>query len=495
MVMATADYTAQSLSSLWIFMLAIKIQFYAGESANLLEVERHLELGRDFLARGQLTDALAHFHAAVEGDPNNYLTYFKRATVFLALSKSKSALPDLNKVLELKPDFTAARLQRGSVLLKQGRLDEAHIDFEAVLRREPHNPEALRYYNSVGAIARDIQTAQMLLNERDYYSAVDLLSRIIEICPWDPHLREMRAEGFIQLGDLVKAISDIKPTTKLRSDNTEAYLKLSSLHYELGEAEESLTEIRECLKLDPDHKGCFPFYKKVKKLAGQIKSVHELIGESRYEDCVEKANQMLKTEPQVGPFVFKAKSHMCHCLMKSEKSSEAVAACTEAVKLEESAPAYCDRAEAYIQLEQFDDAAADYQRAMNIDESMNRAQEGHQRVQKLIKQSKKRDYYKILGVKRTAAKRDILKAYRKLAQKWHPDNFQDADEKKKAEKKFMDIASAKEVLTDPEKREKYDHGEDPLDPESQGGQGFNPFQQGFHPFGSGGPFQFKFHFN
>lgn len=38
--------------------------------------------------------------------------------------------------------------------------------------------------------------------------------------------------------------------------------------------------------------------------------------------------------------------------------------------------------------------------------------------------------------------------YRKLAQKWHPDGYSGA-EKKKAEKKFMDIAAAKEVLTDP----------------------------------------------
>jgi len=44
----------------------------------------------------------------------------------------------------------------------------------------------------------------------------------------------------------------------------------------------------------------------------------------------------------------------------------------------------------------------------------------------------------------------------------------------------------------PEKREKYDNGEDPLDPETQGNQGFNPFQHhNFH----GSPFQFKFHFN
>lgn len=40
-----------------------------------------------------------------EGDPDNFLTYFKRATVFLAMGRSKAALPDLDRVLELRPDF------------------------------------------------------------------------------------------------------------------------------------------------------------------------------------------------------------------------------------------------------------------------------------------------------------------------------------------------------------------------------------------------------
>ena len=52
---------------------------------------------------------------------------------------------------------------------------------------------------------------------------------------------------------------------------------------------------------------------------------------------------------------------------------------------------------------------------------------------------------------RNAQKKEIIKAYRKLAQRWHPDNFQDPEEKKRAEKKFIDIAQAKEVLTDPGK--------------------------------------------
>lgn len=43
----------------------------------------------------------------IEGDPDNYLTYFKRGTVYLALGKAKFALLDFGKVLELKPDFTA----------------------------------------------------------------------------------------------------------------------------------------------------------------------------------------------------------------------------------------------------------------------------------------------------------------------------------------------------------------------------------------------------
>jgi curved DNA-binding protein len=63
------------------------------------------------------------------------------------------------------------------------------------------------------------------------------------------------------------------------------------------------------------------------------------------------------------------------------------------------------------------------------------------------------DYYKILGVEKNASDEDIRKAYRKLARKYHPDlNPNDTD----ANKKFQQINEANEVLSDPEKRKKYD---------------------------------------
>jgi curved DNA-binding protein len=68
------------------------------------------------------------------------------------------------------------------------------------------------------------------------------------------------------------------------------------------------------------------------------------------------------------------------------------------------------------------------------------------------------DYYKVLGVPKTATQEDIKKSYRKLARKMHPD-LNPSD--KEAHKKFQQINEANEVLSDPEKRKKYDqYGKD-----------------------------------
>src|SRR5256886_6625926 len=77
-----------------------------------------------------------------------------------------------------------------------------------------------------------------------------------------------------------------------------------------------------------------------------------------------------------------------------------------------------------------------------------------------------RDYYKILGVQRTASADEIKKVYRRLARKYHPDVSKEPN----AEAKFKEVQEAYEVLKDPEKRAAYDQ----LGSEWQSGQQFRP---------------------
>ena len=99
-----------------------------------------------------------------------------------------------------------------------------------------------------------------------------------------------------------------------------------------------------------------------------------------------------------------------------------------------------------------------------------------------------KDYYKILGVKRDASEQDIKKAYRRLARQYHPD-VNPGD--KQAEAKFKQINEANEVLSDKEKRQKYDQFGDQWQYADQftkaGGQ-----RGAYHDFAQGGAQTFHF---
>lgn len=96
--------------------------------------------------------------------------------------------------------------------------------------------------------------------------------------------------------------------------------------------------------------------------------------------------------------------------------------------------------------------------------------------------AEKRDYYEVLGVQKGASAEEIKKAYRKLALKYHPDRNPD---NKEAEEKFKEAAEAYEVLSDDDKRARYDQfGHAGVDPNFGAGQG--GYGGGFGGFGDFG---------
>jgi DnaJ family protein C protein 3 len=132
--------------------------------------------------------------------------------------------------------------------------------------------------------------------------------------------------------------------------------------------------------------------------------------------------------------------------------------------------------------------------------------DGLNKAKRLQKMASRKDYYKILGVTKEASESEIRRSYRKLALEWHPgnrklhliyltDKHEGLEAKEKAEKQFILISEANEgifvkdslqdlVLSDPEKRTRYDNGEDiQVEPQGNPFQGFN-FPGGF-PGGGG----------
>jgi molecular chaperone DnaJ len=90
-----------------------------------------------------------------------------------------------------------------------------------------------------------------------------------------------------------------------------------------------------------------------------------------------------------------------------------------------------------------------------------------------------RDYYEVLGVAKTATQEEIKKAYRKLARTYHPDANPDDP---KAEERFKEVSTAYEVLSDAEKRKRYDAGGYAFGGQGAEGYDFRGYRPGGQPF-------------
>jgi DnaJ family protein C protein 3 len=114
-----------------------------GAAAESVPDDRKVDLDRAnaLLAQGQYTDAIALYDDVirmstviptnvVEKDKSNYLSYYKRALSYLGLSRFHAAISDLDSVLAIQPDFSAALVQRGKLYAWQGEFQKAVTDLK-----------------------------------------------------------------------------------------------------------------------------------------------------------------------------------------------------------------------------------------------------------------------------------------------------------------------------------------------------------------------------
>jgi len=234
---------------------------------------------------------------------------------------------------------------------------------------------------------------------------------------------------------------------------------------------------------------------KAKQLKAKKEEGNEAFKAGRLQEAYNTYTEALALDPNNILTNAKLYFNRATVCSKINKLNQALEDCTQAVKLDETyVKAYLRRAKCYMDMEMYDEAVRDYEKALELDKT---PENKHllREAKKELKKSKRKDYYKILGIERNASDDDIRKAYRKRALIHHPDRHANAtdDVKKEQEKKFKEVGEAYGILSDPQKRTRYDSGQDLEDMEGYSGKGFhdidpnNIFQAFF-----GGPGQFSF---
>eukprot|EP00268_Persea_americana_P056567 TRINITY_DN6688_c0_g3_i2.p1 TRINITY_DN6688_c0_g3~~TRINITY_DN6688_c0_g3_i2.p1 ORF type:complete len:238 (+),score=69.76 TRINITY_DN6688_c0_g3_i2:981-1694(+) len=237
----------------------------------------------------------------------------------------------------------------------------------------------------------------------------------------------------------------------------------------------------------------------MKNLLKKTKSAEDNVAKGKLRLAAEDFKAALALDPRHTAHNVHLYLGLCKVLVQLGRGKDALNSCTEALNINEDlVEALVQRGEAKLLTEDWEGAVNDLKTAAQKSPQDMTIREALMRAEKSLKLSKRKDWYKILGVSRSASVAEIKRAYKKLALQWHPDK--NVDNREEAEAKFQEIAAAYEVLGDEDKRVRYDRGEDIEDMGmGQGGGGFNPFGAGgqqytFHFEGGGFPGGFGFNF-
>lgn len=317
---------------------------------------------------------------------------------------------------------------------------------------------------SEGEVAtKKAATAQ---NAGQWDACVEATTAAIQTASYSFTLRRQRADCALAGGDLEQAVADLTRLTHLGVSSTSLLLRIASLSYYLMEpSTQGLSIIKQCLHFDPDSKPCKAAHRQIKalnKLFAQLEKAGENHREvikivaqagtglaAKFDKALEEAMTALDAPlpasivPQKisvrRTSIYRA---ACHAFVSNQQPMAGDKWCKALLTMDPNAQdALVNAGEIALKREEWEDAVRFFERAFEASGRSN--QDIHQRLQKaqhILKQSKKKDYYKVLGVSRDADLKTIKKAYRKVAIAAHPD-------KGGSEQKMATVNEAYEVLS------------------------------------------------
>lgn len=255
------------------------------------------------------------------------------------------------------------------------------------------------------------------------------------------------------------------------SNNAEAvYVRGLCLYYS-DNLDKGLIHFQRALALDPDNKNARAMRIKAKGLKEKKEQGNEMYKTGKFRDAHAVYTEALAIDPLNKDINSKLYYNRALVNVKIGNVSDAIRDCSNAL---EANAAYLKalllRARCQNDMKNFEECVKDYETALKMEKTAE-IKHNLREAKLALKKSKRKDYYKILGIDKNATDHEIKKAYRKRALVHHPDRHADAtdEEKRRQECQFKELGEAYNILSDSQKRSRYDNGHD-IDEDHGGGK-------------------------
>ncbi|KAI0317606.1 hypothetical protein OF83DRAFT_1120519 [Amylostereum chailletii] len=537
------------LCGICVLLLALPAPAVADASAGGLYPPGLLPLinrANVLLSSGQFQEAANAYSEAIEQSPADPALFYKRATAYFSSNRHANALADFDQVLTLTNDsFDKAHFMRARIHAREARWAEARDALKTYQSKVKTDKAAMDFLLELSDAEAAAKKATQAQKAKLWTACQEAASQALRTASHSVSIRQQRANCELGGGEYEQALGDLTRLTHISSPSTSAFMRIFRIAYfYLPSASSSsqspaMSALKQCLHYDPDSKPCLTAHRTVKKMDNAFSKLDQLMnaedwrgiiafllgskakdatpsgpGDGFFATFEEAAGQHISPAmldlppgisippPRVGsPRRAEILRALCRAHVQSKQARLGERWCDELLRMEgndRDIDALLGKGEALLVNEEWEEAVRTFERAWDASGGGNR--EIHARLtkaQRLLKQSRQKDYYKVLGVSRDADDKTIKKAYRRAVMSAHPD-------KGGSEAKMATVNEAYEVLSKPELRQRFDNGDDPNDPTSGqpgGGGGPNPFAHFFQQSGGGGGFQFQqgngfnFHFS
>ncbi|XP_037957972.1 dnaJ homolog subfamily C member 7 isoform X2 [Teleopsis dalmanni] len=434
-----------------------------------LIAEEKKKLGNDHYKAQHYQSALKLYNDAISLCPDMAAFYGNRSACYMMLSNYNNALQDARTAIRLDPKFEKAYVRVVKCCIAMGDITGAEQAVKSVMEFDPTCASIKVEVEQLQQLRKLETTIKSNYEANSYRNVVYYLDNALKFSPGCSKYRLLKAECLAFLGRCEEAVDIAVTMMKIDSSSADAiYVRGLCLYY-TDALEKGILHFERALQLDPDHAKAKEMRSKCKTLKDMKENGNVLFKSGRFREAQAVYTEALKID-ELNKEI-NSKLYYNRALVNSKIGSlrDAIADCTRVLEINgHYLKALLLRARCYNDLEKYEECVADYESALNMQKT-SEIKKLLRDAKTALKRSKRKDYYKILGITRSSTDDEIKKAYRKKAMVHHPDRHANSspEERKAEEIKFKEVGEAYAILSDQYKKSRYDNGQDVDEYESE----------------------------